>query len=64
MLVDEEEGKQRKKIQGVSWVKKKREVISAISTQQKAKECSRMRGCRGLDAKVATQVPLPLLFKN
>lgn len=30
MLVDEEEGKQRKKIQGVSWVKKKREVISAI----------------------------------
>ena len=28
------------------------------------KECSGMRGCRGLGAKVATQVPLPLLFKN
>ena len=26
------------------------------------KECSGMRGCRGLGAKVATQVPLPLLF--
>jgi len=28
------------------------------------KKCLGMRGCRGLGAKVATQVPVPLLFKN
>ena len=40
-----------------------RDAEGQISKQQKQK-CSGMGECRGLGAKVATQVPLPLPFKN